>query len=160
MSVFVWRRRGDLTCAAAQAASRLWSATGTSFTTARVQILSFKKKSTPDGCAFLFGAEGGIWTPARLITAYSLSRGAPSASWVLLQAESMDIQLIARILYHGKYGVSRKTSRLFPSFEKKFKIWLGFLLHRWILRDIIHFTFHTEKYPRGWRGRSWKPRGG
>ena len=32
----------------------------------------------------LFGAEGGIWTLARFLHAYSLSRGAPSASWVLL----------------------------------------------------------------------------
>ena len=30
-------------------------------------------------------AEGGIWTLAPLLTAYSLSRGAPSATWVLLQ---------------------------------------------------------------------------
>ena len=29
--------------------------------------------------------EGGIWTLAPLLTAYSLSRGAPSATWVLLQ---------------------------------------------------------------------------
>lgn len=30
------------------------------------------------------GGEGGIWTLATLNTPYSLSRGAPSASWVLL----------------------------------------------------------------------------
>ena len=30
-----------------------------------------------------YGAEGGIWTLAPLLTAYSLSRGAPSATWVL-----------------------------------------------------------------------------
>ena len=29
--------------------------------------------------------EGGIWTLAPLLTTYSLSRGAPSATWVLLQ---------------------------------------------------------------------------
>ena len=29
--------------------------------------------------------EGGIWTLAPLLTTYSLSRGAPSAAWVLLQ---------------------------------------------------------------------------
>ncbi len=33
--------------------------------------------------SFLRG-EDGIWTHARLLTAYSLSRGAPSAAWVLL----------------------------------------------------------------------------
>ena len=32
-----------------------------------------------------FNGEGGIWTLAPLLTTYSLSRGAPSASWVLLQ---------------------------------------------------------------------------
>ena len=31
--------------------------------------------------------EGGIWTLAPLLTTYSLSRGAPSASWVLLQTK-------------------------------------------------------------------------
>ena len=30
-------------------------------------------------------AEGGIWTLAPLLTTYSLSRGAPSTTWVLLQ---------------------------------------------------------------------------
>ena len=84
-----------------------------------VQIL-YKKEKRPFPKKWSFsGAEGGIWTPARLNTAYSLSRGAPSASWVLLQAESMNIQLIARILYHRKCVLSRKTSRLFPTFAKK-----------------------------------------
>ena len=32
-----------------------------------------------------FNGEGGIWTLAPLLTTYSLSRGAPSAAWVLLQ---------------------------------------------------------------------------
>ena len=35
----------------------------------------------------LCNGEGGIWTLAPLLTTYSLSRGAPSASWVLLQAD-------------------------------------------------------------------------
>ena len=34
--------------------------------------------------------EGGIWTLAPLLTTYSLSRGAPSASWVLLQVSITD----------------------------------------------------------------------
>ena len=33
----------------------------------------------------LLNGEGGIWTLAPLLTTYSLSRGAPSAAWVLLQ---------------------------------------------------------------------------
>ena len=33
----------------------------------------------------LLNGEGGIWTLAPLLTTYSLSRGAPSTSWVLLQ---------------------------------------------------------------------------
>ena len=34
---------------------------------------------------FLRNGERGIWTLAPLLTTYSLSRGAPSASWVFLQ---------------------------------------------------------------------------
>ena len=35
-----------------------------------------------------FNGEGGIWTLAPLLTVYSLSRGAPSATWVLLQVQA------------------------------------------------------------------------
>ena len=35
------------------------------------------------------GGEDGIWTHAPLLTTYSLSRGAPSTSWVLLQKLSL-----------------------------------------------------------------------
>ena len=35
--------------------------------------------------------EGGIWTLAPLLTTYSLSRGAPSASWVLLQMPETNV---------------------------------------------------------------------
>ena len=38
--------------------------------------------------------EGGIWTLAPLLTTYSLSRGAPSASWVLLHKSWLMIQYI------------------------------------------------------------------
>ena len=38
MVVQIWRRRRDSTSAAAEATSRLWSAPGTPFTTARVRI--------------------------------------------------------------------------------------------------------------------------
>ena len=39
------------------------------------------------GCSF--GAEGGICTLACFLDTYSLSRGAPSASWVLLQIRTL-----------------------------------------------------------------------
>ena len=41
-------------------------------------FLFFSNKKQENG-------EGGIWTLAPLLTTYSLSRGAPSATWVLLQ---------------------------------------------------------------------------
>ena len=44
-----------------------------------VQSLIFKVLTL-----FRANAEGGIWTLAPLLTTYSLSRGAPSATWVLL----------------------------------------------------------------------------
>ena len=59
-----------------------------------VQLLN--NSTSFDFCQHLFSfsqtffnawsGEGGIWTLAPLLTTYSLSRGAPSASWVLLQA--------------------------------------------------------------------------
>ena len=52
-----------------------------------VQIFRFyaaKQKHHPDGWCFV-GGEGEIWTLApRFMAAYALSRGASSASWVLL----------------------------------------------------------------------------
>ena len=48
----------------------------------------------------LYG-EGGIWTHAPLLTTYSLSRGAPSTSWVLLQVNQADwLQLITHSCYN------------------------------------------------------------
>ena len=44
-----------------------------------VQSLIFKVLAL-----FRANAEGGIWTLAPLLTTYSLSRGAPSTTWVLL----------------------------------------------------------------------------
>ena len=57
---------------------------------------SWKSPETVDAPGFapdasipvtLYGAEGGIWTLACFLDTYSLSRGAPSASWVLLHAD-------------------------------------------------------------------------
>ena len=38
---------------------------------------------------WISSAEGGIWTLAPLLTTYSLSRGAPSATWVLLLIDTL-----------------------------------------------------------------------
>ena len=46
--------------------------------------------------------EGGIWTLAPLLTTYSLSRGAPSATWVLLQ---MPDQKISFFFCSGEGGI-------------------------------------------------------
>ena len=49
-------------------------------------LFSFQGSDTLSRFRFLWAssAEGGIWTLAPLLTTYSLSRGAPSATWVLL----------------------------------------------------------------------------
>ena len=44
--------------------------------------------------------EGGIWTLAPLLTTYSLSRGAPSATWVLLQLNKFKIYNMVK--YHKR----------------------------------------------------------
>ena len=41
--------------------------------------------------------ERGIWTLAPLLTTYSLSRGAPSASWVLLQMQNKNHQISSMV---------------------------------------------------------------
>ena len=56
-------------------------------------------------------AEGGIWTLAPLLTTYSLSRGAPSTSWVLLLGWILiHIQFIfagksLKFVYSGEGGI-------------------------------------------------------
>ena len=47
------------------------------------------KKKTHQMVCLLFGGVRGIWTLAPLLTAYSLSRGAPSASWVSLRINKL-----------------------------------------------------------------------
>ena len=63
MMVLIWRRKRDLTCAAAQAASRLWSATGTPFTTARVQILHQNKNTALTGGVLILAEKEGFEPP-------------------------------------------------------------------------------------------------
>ena len=48
------------------------------------------------------GGEGGIWTLARFLHAYSLSRGAPSASWVLLHLRAA---MVCGLDINGKSSV-------------------------------------------------------
>ena len=47
-----------------------------------------------------WSGEGGIWTLAPLLTTYSLSRGAPSATWVLLQLNK--IKIYNMVKYHKR----------------------------------------------------------
>ena len=58
------------------------------------------------------GGVRGIWTLARLLTAYSLSRGAPSASWVSLRIKSIFLCCLC-ILAQGTCFVKRKKYWLF-----------------------------------------------
>ena len=47
--------------------------------------------------------EGGIRTLAPLLTAYSLSRGAPSTAWVLLQYQALELSLYMKV--SGERGI-------------------------------------------------------
>ena len=52
----------------------------------RLYILAFSLENVKNFfCDYIRNGEEGIWTLAPLLTTYSLSRRAPSASWVLLQ---------------------------------------------------------------------------
>ena len=64
-------------------------------------------------------AEGGIWTLAPLLTTYSLSRGAPSTTWVLLQVDwCLNSQITGKDqLYNSTAlldGVNIPSSRIAP----------------------------------------------
>ena len=50
-----------------------------------IHVNTFCQKIKSSYLEDLISAEGGIWTLAPLLTTYSLSRRAPSATWVLLQ---------------------------------------------------------------------------
>ena len=55
-----------------------------------------EKRTCESKCVFLGGVRE-IWTLARFLHAYSLSRGAPSASWVSLQVECREEKLAERV---------------------------------------------------------------
>ena len=98
------------------------------------KISRVKQKETSKRMSLFAGAEGGIWTLAPLLTAYSLSRGAPSATWVLLQAEfhtymdarparciivaysAADVNLFFRLTAGGKCAISVPEQRRYDCF--------------------------------------------
>ena len=73
-AVFLWRWR-ELTCPAGQATSRLWSAPGAPFTTARVQLLS-DKNMTPAKAEVIFLVEMAGVEPASESASEGTSPGA------------------------------------------------------------------------------------
>ena len=63
----------------------------------------------------LCNGEGGIWTLAPLLTTYSLSRGAPSASWVFLQILSGQKTIRRNMNIHILYNELLIESDSYPS---------------------------------------------
>ena len=61
-------------------------------------------------CLNSWNAEGGIWTLAPLLTTYSLSRGAPSTTWVLLHSWLKRISFYKQDRY--SIGCTGKRSKL------------------------------------------------
>ena len=57
----------------------------------------------------LWNGENGIWTHAPLSTTYSLSRGAPSTSWVFLQLLIFTKYSILWILAQNNYYINNKN---------------------------------------------------
>ncbi len=71
-------------------------------------------KTTPEHLPRLShnGGVRGIWTLARLLTAYSLSRGAPSASWVSLRIKVCSLDCPDILAYSGR-NVKRYFCKVF-----------------------------------------------
>ena len=76
---------------------------------------SFLKKSN---------GEGGIWTLAPLLTAYSLSRGAPSATWVLLQMPKWYFHLVS-----GESGIRTHAPLRTNGFQDRLVMTTSISLH-------------------------------
>ena len=77
-----------------------------------VRQKSAKKHSRNLYCA---NGERGIWTLAPLLTTYSLSRGAPSASWVFLQILSGQKTIRRNMNIHILYNELLIESDSYPS---------------------------------------------
>ena len=74
-------------------------------------LICSQRKNHPDGWSFLWRRRRDLNPRAGSKPAYSLSRGAPSASWVLLQT--------ARTYYHRQSGLSRKKESPAAFYKKK-----------------------------------------
>ena len=78
-------------------------------------LLSVDKKD------FFRGGVRGIWTLAWLLTTYSLSRGAPSASWVSLRINKYNISLLPKYSSIGRFvcQVKMQNWRINPLMYEK-----------------------------------------
>ena len=87
--------------------------------------------------------EGGIWTLAPLLTTYSLSRGAPSATWVLLQAVDFYLTCCYRFLCSGEGGIRTHGGTTHTGFQDRHHKPLGHLsvLHALVTCLIILTLF-------------------
>ena len=90
------------------------------------EVFYFSKFKTSNG-------EGGIWTLAPLLTTYSLSRGAPSATWVLLQAvdsfkkKLFQIKIEVLHFYSGEGGIRTHGGLTLTGFQDRHHKPLGHL---------------------------------
>ena len=74
--------------------------------------------------------EGGIWTLAPLLTTYSLSRGAPSATWVLLQ---MPDQKISFFFCNGEGGIRTHAPFRTNGFQDRLVMTTSIPLHIFVV---------------------------
>ena len=90
--------------------------------------------------------EGGIWTLAPLLTTYSLSRGAPSATWVLLQAvdsfkkKLFQIKIEVLHFYSGEGGIRTHGGLTLTGFQDRHHKPLGHLSKCVALSDALHYN--------------------
>ena len=84
-------------------------------------VVNFSRFSYKPLILSMSNGEGGIWTLAPLLTTYSLSRGAPSTAWVLLQYQALELSYVWKPAEREGFEPSRpfgqtvfKTASLWP----------------------------------------------
>ena len=78
--------------------------------------------------------EGGIWTLAPLLTTYSLSRGAPSATWVFLQSACLTTDYIYlkphSLMRSGESGIRTHAPLRTNGFQDRLVMTTSISLHK------------------------------
>ena len=118
-----------------------------------------KTPSSVDWTVFIIGGVRGIWTLAWLLTTYSLSRGAPSASWVSLRIKEINIILpaysstpfhICQVVVSTGEKLSHYTTWFSNMIERKSDC------EKWYIEEVIVKSITLERKSKKGEKRYWQ----